>query len=78
MIDWATDIRQAELPNATVQITYLCAITCLCRHFGTAPAGDVANMDGYHAHFAMQRVCALCKSPDKVVLSMARFHLRDW
>jgi hypothetical protein len=38
--NWAMDIRQAKLHNATVQATYV-------RHFRTSPVGEVANMHGY-------------------------------
>jgi hypothetical protein len=63
MISWAMDIRQTELHNATVQVTYV-------RHFRTTPSGEIANMHGYLS----TGLCAL-QLPKIVVLSMARFHL---
>jgi hypothetical protein len=73
MMNWAMDIRQAELHNATVQATYV-------RHFRTSPMGEVANMYGY-----LTTGWRALQVPKKVILSMARFRLsghnlrnRDW
>jgi hypothetical protein len=40
IIDWAMDIGQAELQNATVRATYV-------RCFRTTPLGEVVNMRDY-------------------------------
>jgi hypothetical protein len=58
--DWAMDIRQAELYNATVRATYV-------RHF---PMGEVANTHGH-----LLPGWRALQLPEKVALSMAKLCL---
>jgi hypothetical protein len=60
MINWAMNIRQAELHNATMQAAYLQGVR-------TTPIGKVANVHCYLT--AGWRALQL---PTKVVLSMAK------